>query len=122
MSRQFWGGDIGLPVVSDKGSVVFFRLPGAGNNLVVVKEGVSAATDPPVCALNAGKDTVMVCLLTTDVDGWIERCAARGHLIAQPAMNLPKFGIRNALLRSPEGYLVEIQQFLDPVEHSQFIV
>jgi len=119
-SRQFWGGDVGLPVVADKGAVVFFKLPGAGGSLAVVKQGLSAAAVPPVCARDAGKDVVMVCLLTDDVDGCSARLERAGHRLDQPPQQNERFGIRNALFRSPEGYLVEIQQFLDPAEQTLF--
>ncbi len=119
-SRQFWGADLGLPLVADKESVVFFKLPHAGGSLAVVKQGVSAAATPPVCARDAGKDVVMVCLLTDDVDGWSARLEGAGHHLDQPPRQNERFGIKNALLRSPEGYLVEIQQFLDPAEQALF--
>jgi hypothetical protein len=120
LSKRFWGADVGLPIIADKGAVVFYKLPGAGGSLAVVQEGVSAASEPPVCARHAGKDSVMVCLLTSDVDGCTELLASRGHPIHQPPRCNERFGIKNALLRSPEGYLVEIQQFLDPSEHGLF--
>ena len=119
-SRQFWGADLGLPVVADKESVVFFKLPQAGGSLAVVKQGVSAAATPPVCARDADKDVVMVCMLTDDVDGWSARMEGAGHRLDQPPRQNERFGIKNALLRSPEGYLVEIQQFLDPAEQALF--
>ena len=75
-----------------------------------------------ICAREAGTDTVMVCLLTDDVDGWTARLAGRGHPVAQPPRQNQRFGIRNALLRSPAGYLVEIQQFLDSDEQRRFTV
>jgi len=119
-SKRFWGVDIGLEPVADKGAVVFFRLPGLGGSLAVVQQGVSAAAEPPVCASHAGRDSVMVCLLTEDVVGFAERLVSRGHPLEQPPQRNERFGILNALLRSPEGYLVEVQQFLHPSEHRLF--
>ena len=172
-SKQFWGSDVGLPLMADKGVVFFYKLPGSGGSLAIVKQGVSAAASPPVhgifaiitvttisarprfsvdfenrgtghelcppalltaglrtsdtvtqqvCARDAGRDAVMLCLLTADVDGWAGRIAARGHPVVQPQQQSPRFGIRNALLRSPEGYLLELQQFSDPAEHRRFTV
>ena len=46
--KQFWAEDIGLPLIADKGGVVFYKLPGTGGSLAVVKQGVSAAAVPPV--------------------------------------------------------------------------
>ena len=120
--KRFWGVDIGLTVLADKGAVVFFALPGTGGSLAVVQSGISAATTPPISAGKANFDTVMVCLLSEDVDGWTQRLAARGHPVVQQPQENRSFGIRNALLRSPAGYLVEIQCFTDPALHQRFIV
>ena len=46
--KEFWAEDIGLPLIADKGGVVFYKLPGTGGSLAVVKQGVSAAAVPPV--------------------------------------------------------------------------
>ena len=119
-SKQFWGEDLALAVMEDKGAVIFFKLPWTGGSLAVVKQGVSAALDPPVSARQGEKDTVMVCLLTNDVDGWTKRIADRGHPVLQAPLNNDRFGIRNSLVRSPAGYLVEIQQFVHPQEQRRF--
>ena len=70
----------------------------------------------------------MLCLLVDDVrgacDGVLEKCKADGLNInvqvAQPPQVTEKFGIENALLRDPDGYLVELQRFLDPAEQDAF--
>ena len=63
----------------------------------------------------------MLCLLTTSVDACVKRVVAGGRAsIVQPPQANLSFGIYNALLRDPDGYLVELQQFLDPEEHARF--
>ena len=56
--------------------------------LGLVKQGVSAATNPPVSAGTARQDTAMVCLLTDAVDAWYDKLVARGHKIEQVGRRL----------------------------------
>lgn len=122
-SRRFYAEGLGLRVRSDKGVVVFYALPGRATSLGVVQEGVSAAVDPPCSAKTAGRDSVMLCLLTRDVEAVLGRCAALalpGVTIEQSARANERFGIYNALLRDPDGYLVELQTFIDHAEHARF--
>ena len=56
-----------------------------------------------------------------DVDGCVARCAAMtGVRVEQRPAENARFGIYNALMRDPDGYLVEVQQFLDASEHARF--
>jgi len=117
---------------ADKGAVVFFALPRAAGassaaSLGLVRQGVSASTMDssvmmsPCTAKSAGRDTVMLCLLTNSVDACAKRAVAGGRArVVQPPQANPRFGIYNALLRDPDGYLVELQQFLEPEEHARF--
>ena len=108
---------------SDKGAVIFYALPGKAASLGVVQEGVSAALQPPCSAKTLGRDSVMLCLLTRNVDAVLARCVALalpGVEIEQPARATERFGIYNALLRDPDGYLVELQAFTEGVEHARF--
>ena len=119
-SRKFYQEALELPVRSDKGPVVFYALPGTGSSLGVVEEGISAATTPPCSAKAAGRDTVMLCLLTDDVDGTHARALKHSAASVQLPRENARFGIYNALVRDPDGYLVELQTFLDPQEQSAF--
>jgi catechol 2,3-dioxygenase-like lactoylglutathione lyase family enzyme len=119
-SRAFYRNALELPVRSDQGAVIFFSLAGAGSSLGVVEQGISAATTPPCSAATAGRDTVMLCLLAEDVDGLTARLAARGHPVEQPPRENARFGIYNSLVRDPDGYLIELQTFLDPAVQRAF--
>ena len=122
-SRRFYEAGLGLRVRADKGAVVFYSLPGRAASLGVVREGVSAAASPPRSARAAAADTVMLCLLTEDVDGCLARLRALGLpdvVVEQPPKANARFGIYNALLRDPDGYLVELQKFTDRAEHVRF--
>ena len=122
-SRRFYEVGLGLRVRADKGAVVFYSLPGRAASLGVVREGVSAAASPPRSARAAGADTVMLCLLTEEVDGCLARLRSLGLpgvVVEQPPKANARFGIYNALLRDPDGYLVELQTFTDKAEHVRF--
>ena len=119
-SRRFYEEDLDLPVRCDKGAVVFYAL-GRSTSLGVVREGVSAAESPPCSARTASRDTVMLCLLTSQVNSCFNRLMARQRCtVVQPPQVNEKFGIFNALVRDPDGYLVELQQFLDASEQERF--
>ena len=124
MSRQFYEDDLGLRRVHEKEGVIFFKLPGSASSLGIVPEGTSAASAAPVsCCTAAGRDTVMICLLTSNVDAVYEKMIAGGRVAevcVTPREN-PKYAIRHALVRSPEGYLVEVQTFSDSDVHSLFV-
>mmetsp|Transcript_102307 Transcript_102307/g.312914 ORF Transcript_102307/g.312914 Transcript_102307/m.312914 type:complete len:333 (-) Transcript_102307:331-1329(-) len=119
-SRHFWGKVMGLRVRADKGSVVFYELPGTASSLGVVKQGVSAAQVPPCSAAQCGRDCVMLCLVVDDVQHWFERFGTCDYTCEQPPTINTHFGIHNLLVRDPDGYLVELQQFLDPAEQAVF--
>ena len=120
-SRLFYGSDLSLSVRADKGSVIFYALPGGASSLGVVQQGFSAAANPPRSARQSGADTVMLCLLITDVQETFERIVARGRCtVEQPPRQNALFGIFNALVRDPDGYLVELQCFLDQAEQERF--
>ena len=84
----------------------------------------------------------MLCLLCEDVTELYDHLILRGHCTSEatPSEN-PGFGARpttaepltqfltswsslsgiyNALLRDPDGYLIELQMFTDPVEQALF--
>ena len=73
----------------------------------VVKEGVSAAANPPCSSSTAGRDSVMVCLLTDDVDTYW-KIAAGGRCSVEQTQRLwnalesimRSFAIRLASCRS----------------------
>ena len=57
---------------------------------------------------------VIVTLVTDDVNGWHERLAAAAVVCERPPNRNQRYAIYQAFYRDPDGYLIEIQQFLDP--------
>ena len=70
-------------------------------------------------------DTVMICLLTQHVQQCFDRILQNKdknnftEVIRFPQRN-DRYGIFHALVRDPNGYIVELQQFLDDEEHFSF--
>lgn len=67
------------------------------------------------CARQGAQPTgVIMTFVTQDVDGWYARLRAQGIVFEKaPAFN-PDYNIYHCFLRDPNGYLLEIQRFLDP--------
>ena len=59
-------------------------------------------------------DPVILTLVSQDVDEWHTYLVAQGVPIEKPPTLNEKFNIYHIFLRDPNGYLVEIQTFLDP--------
>ena len=98
----FYNGLLELPMVLDQGRCRIYRVSAGG--FIGFCEG--ARPDPA--------NSVMITLVTDDVDGWFERLALKGHqVIKAPAMN-PEFLIYHCFVKDPSGYTVEIQRFEDP--------
>lgn len=57
---------------------------------------------------------VILTLISPDVDAWHARLEARGVTLEGPPRRNERFTIYNFFARDPDGYLVEIQRFLDP--------
>lgn len=56
---------------------------------------------------------VIICFVTSDVDAWYESLKGKGVTIKKaPSVNLT-YNIYHCFLRDPNGYLIEIQRFLD---------
>jgi catechol 2,3-dioxygenase-like lactoylglutathione lyase family enzyme len=57
---------------------------------------------------------VIFTLVTSQVDAWYEHLSKEGIRLEKPPAVNPKFNIYHFFLRDPNGYLIEIQTFLDP--------
>ena len=59
-------------------------------------------------------ESIILTLVTSDVDEWYSRLQARGATCEKaPAYN-DEFQIYHCFLRDPNGYRIEIQRFEDP--------
>jgi catechol 2,3-dioxygenase-like lactoylglutathione lyase family enzyme len=57
---------------------------------------------------------VIVTLVVDDVDAWADRLRATGHDIEGPTTN-ERFAIYHCFVHDPDGHLVEIQRFDEPL-------
>lgn len=64
--------------------------------------------------VNPNHDDVIFTLITHDVDGWFEYLQSNGLVLEKEPVHNPNFNIYHLFLRDPNGYLIEIQKFLDP--------
>lgn len=56
---------------------------------------------------------IIICLVTDAVDDWYQRLIARGVIFEKPPTLNPTYNIYHCFFRDPNGYLLEIQRFLD---------
>jgi catechol 2,3-dioxygenase-like lactoylglutathione lyase family enzyme len=57
---------------------------------------------------------VIFTLVTADVDGWYAYLQGKGVSLEKAPERNPEYNIYHFFLRDPNGYLIEIQRFLDP--------
>ena len=100
----FYQGLLGLPLVRDQG-VCRIYATGAGAYLGFCDRG-SALTDA---------HRVVLTLLVDDVAGAFVRLRAAGAEIVSPPAHSQRYAALSAFVRDPNGYLVELQRFDEPL-------
>jgi catechol 2,3-dioxygenase-like lactoylglutathione lyase family enzyme len=101
-STTFYADTLGLALVLDQGDCRIFAV--AASAFV----GVCMRPDAVL------PDGVILTLVTDDVDGCHARLVASGVTCERaPSLNR-QYRIYQAFYRDPDGYLIEIQRFLDP--------
>ncbi len=100
-TSRFYGEVLGLPLVLDQGRCRIWRVAGGGYLGFCLREAVIPGT-------------VILTLVTPDVDGWYHRLVTRGVPIEKPPTANPAYRIYHLFARDPNGYLIEIQRFDDP--------
>jgi len=107
-TARFYEQVLGLELVLDQGTCRIYRVSRDGFVGFCQKEG----GDPR-------PQTIILTFVTPDVDSWYERLTAQGVAFDKPPTFNPQYNIYHCFLRDPNGYLLEIQRFLDlawPVE------
>lgn len=103
-TTHFYEKILGLPLARDQGSCRIYRVSDGGYI------GFCVHLDAP--PQPAG---VILTLVTDEVDEWYERLKARGVAFEKPPVSNPTYKIYHCFLRDPNGYLVEIQRFDEPL-------
>lgn len=99
---SFYEKVIGLKLVLDQGSCRIYRV--APNSFL----GICTRMDPP-----KDRSGVILTFVTNDVDGWYEYLKQFDFQFEKTPQYYEKFNIYHLFVRDPEGYLIEIQQFMD---------
>ncbi len=106
-TAHFYGQVLGLPLALDQGACRIYRVTATAFVGFCRQTGVLQKND-------AGLSGVILTLVTDEVDAWYERLRAQNVVFEKPPALNPRFNIYHCLVRDPNGYLIEIQQFLDP--------
>jgi catechol 2,3-dioxygenase-like lactoylglutathione lyase family enzyme len=102
-TAEFYENILGLPLVLDQGSCRIYQVQGAAFL------GFCQHMDAP-----PGPEGVILTLVSQEVDGWAGYLQAQGVALEKPPTLYTRFNIYHCFLRDPNGYLIEIQRFLDP--------
>jgi len=102
-TANFYEGVLDFNLVLDQGGCRIFRVSGDVFLGFCQREGVTA-----------NKDGIVYTFVTEDVDEWYDYLKVRGvDLVKTPEEN-PAYNIYHFFFRDPNGYLLEVQKFLDP--------
>jgi catechol 2,3-dioxygenase-like lactoylglutathione lyase family enzyme len=104
VSARFYGEVLGLPLALDQGSCRIYRASSDGYIGVCLRR--PGMEDAP--------NSVILTLVTQDVDGWYAALAAQGVAFEKAPSRNPTYNIYHCFLRDPDGYLIEIQRFDHP--------
>lgn len=99
---RFYSHALGLPLVRDQGDCRIYQ--------------VSASAYLGLCRREEAEPRgVILTLVSEQVDAWHTRLAEKGLPIEKPPAHNPRYGIYHFFVRDPDGRLVEIQRFDQPL-------
>jgi len=107
-SAGFYERMLGLRLAVDQGGCRIYHVSGASY------VGVCQRAAEDIQLPSAGKRSVILTLVTEEVDAWYRRLTTLGVMFESPPRSNPEYGIYHVFLRDPNGYLLEIQRFEDP--------
>ncbi|MAS34957.1 MAG: glyoxalase [Anaerolineaceae bacterium] len=103
-SAHFYEAVMGFRLVRDQGTCRIYQVQGDAYLGICQREDA---------LVDQERRTLIFTLVTPDVDGWYEHLGARGVSFDKPPEVNPRYNIYHCFLRDPNGYLIEIQRFLD---------
>lgn len=103
-TARFYEELMGLPLARDQGDCRIYQVCSDGYVGFCQRDD---APDQP-----AG---VILTIITSEVDEWYAHLRDQGVTFDEPPTFNPKYNIYHCFLRDPNGYLIEIQRFLDPL-------
>ncbi|MGD9091461.1 MAG: VOC family protein [Anaerolineales bacterium] len=102
-TARFYEDVIGLKMVLDQGTCRIYHIASGGYL--------------GFCQIESLTDThedIIFTLVTPEVDQWHKYLRAKSVIIEKPPMHNLTYNIYHLTFRDPNGYLIEIQKFLDP--------
>ncbi|HOB34288.1 MAG TPA: VOC family protein [Bacillota bacterium] len=99
---RFYSGLLGLKLWKDQEVCRIYEVPGGGRLGFCTHLPVTPAEGNPI-----------ITLLSADVDADYARLQQGGCAPLHPPRENSRFGIYHFFVRDPDGYLLEIQHFLD---------
>ncbi len=102
-SAQFYEEVMGLELVLDQGACRIYHVCDQG--YLGICQSDDASSQP---------QGIIFTFATHEVDEWYRYLSDQGVQFEKPPTHNPKFNLYHCFLRDPNGYLLEIQQFLDP--------
>ena len=102
-TAQFYEEVLGLPLALDQGGCRIYRVSGDGYVAFCQREEVPERPSG-----------IIFTIVTQEVDQWYSYLRERGVAFEKAPAENPTYKIYHCFLRDPNGYLIEIQTFLDP--------
>jgi len=102
-TARFYEEIMGLKLVLDQGICRIYRVSGDAFLGFCQREEAPRAPKG-----------IIFTFVTTAVDAWYEFLVEQGVKFDKPPATNTTYNIYHCFLRDPNGYLLEIQQFLDP--------
>jgi catechol 2,3-dioxygenase-like lactoylglutathione lyase family enzyme len=99
----FYQGVLGLQLVLDQGTCRIYQV--CPNGFIGLCQNPDAPQHP---------QGVVFTMISDDIDGWYTRLREQHIPVEKPPAINPKYNIYHLFVRDPNGYLIEIQRFLDP--------
>ena len=107
-STEFYERKLELGKVYEHGGCKIYRASANGYL------GVCYRQNAPEQPFDYENRNVIFTFVTDDVDGWFARLKERGVEPAYPPGASEEYGVYSGFIRDPNGYLLEIQRFLNP--------
>lgn len=101
-SVHFYEEALGLTLAVDQGSCRIYHIINRRSYF-----GICERATP------RNPDGVIFTIVTQDVDSWYERIASHGYACEYAPRISEEYGIYHFFVKDPNGYLIEVQRFLD---------
>ncbi len=104
---RFYRETLGLTLALDQGPCRIYRVTDTAF-IGFCRAGTAVGRAAPAA------DGVILTLVSDQVDDWYNQLVERGIPVEQPPKKNDKFNLYHCFIRDPNGFLIEIQTFLDP--------